>query len=333
MRKRTISTILPQRLAFNMHRVVIYCRTSTHTQEQLSSMTNQVSKLTQMVARNPQWTLYDIYLDFRSGSTIIGRDEFQRMLEDGINEKYDIVFCKSISRFGRNITDTLHAIRELHKHGVHVIFEQESLDSSNADHTLLISIISAIAEEENENRRKNVNWGMEHRLENGTSRLYTRPCYGYTRDTCGELVINEQQADVVKMVYTLYLKGYSILGIIAVLQQKGIPTPKGKEKWSKRAIEVMLANKKYVGDSIIFKRYIDTMTPVASERCTAYIATGSHPKIITREQFDQVQEERKRRSNIVVDETGAHRKSKKYSAKHVLKENEEGHDEPILSQS
>ena len=158
MRKRTISTILPQRLAFNMHRVVIYCRTSTHTQEQLSSMTNQVSKLTQMVARNPQWTLYDIYLDFRSGSTIIGRDEFQRMLEDGINEKYDIVFCKSISRFGRNITDTLHAIRELHKHGVHVIFEQESLDSSNADHTLLISIISAIAEEENENRRKNVNY-------------------------------------------------------------------------------------------------------------------------------------------------------------------------------
>ena len=67
------------------------------------------------------------------------------------------------------------AIQELHKHGVHVIFEQESLDSSNADHTLLISIISAIAEEENENRRKNVNWGMERRLENGTSRLYTRP--------------------------------------------------------------------------------------------------------------------------------------------------------------
>ena len=75
------------------------------------------------------------------------------------------------------------------------------------------------------------------------------------------------------------------------------------------------------------------MTPVASERCTTYIATDSHPKIITREQFDQVQEERKRRSNIVVDETSAHRKSKKYSAKHVLKENEEGHDEPILSQS
>lgn len=99
---------------------------------------------------------------------------------------------------------TLHAIRELHKHGVHVIFEQESLDSSNADHTLLISIISAIAEEENENRRKNVNWGMERRLENGTSRLYTRPCYGYTRDTCGELVINEQQADVVKMC-TLFI--------------------------------------------------------------------------------------------------------------------------------
>ena len=85
MPSRAITKILPQRLAFDLHRVVIYCRTSTHTQEQLNSMTNQVSRLTQLVAENPRWTLCDIYLDFRSGSTITGRTEFMRLLDDAAN--------------------------------------------------------------------------------------------------------------------------------------------------------------------------------------------------------------------------------------------------------
>ena len=105
MPSRAITKILPQRLAFDLHRVVIYCRTSTHTQEQLNSMTNQVSKLTQLVAENPMRTLCDIYLDFRSGSTIAGRTEFMRLLDDAANRKFDIVLCKSISRFGRNVTE------------------------------------------------------------------------------------------------------------------------------------------------------------------------------------------------------------------------------------
>ena len=172
MSQHDITKIFPPRLAFDLHRVVIYCRTSTHTQEQLNSMTNQVSKLTQLVAANPLWTLCDIYLDFRSGSTIAGRTEFMRLLEDASNHKFDIVLCKSISRFGRNVIEALQVINELHRSGVHVIFEQESLDSSNPEHTLLISIMSSIAEAENENRRQNVNWGMQRRLENGTSRLY-----------------------------------------------------------------------------------------------------------------------------------------------------------------
>lgn len=157
MPSRAITKILPQRLAFDLHRVVIYCRTSTHTQEQLNSMTNQVSKLTQLVAENPMWTLCDIYLDFRSGSTIAGRTEFMRLLDDAANRNFDIVLCKSISRFGRNVTEALQMIKLLHQSGVHVIFEQENLDSSDPEHTLLISIMSSVSEAENENRRQNVN--------------------------------------------------------------------------------------------------------------------------------------------------------------------------------
>lgn len=331
--KRDITKIFPRRLAFDLHRVVIYCRTSTHTQEQLNSMTNQVSKLTQLVAANPLWTLCDIYLDFRSGSTIAGRTEFMRLLEDASNHKFDIVLCKSISRFGRNVIEALQVINELHRSGVHVIFEQESLDSSNPEHTLLISIMSSIAEAENENRRQNVNWGMQRRLENGTSRLYSRPCYGYENDSDGELVINEQQAEVVRLVFSMYLSGKSEVGIIASLYEQKIPSPAGKERWSKHTIEVMLDNRKYTGDVVILKKYTDTSATDASESYITYLATASHPAIITSEQFEQVQAERERRSNIVVDETGRHRKNSKYSSKKAMQKGSEPCEESILPQS
>ncbi len=315
MQKRNITKILPQRLAFDLHRVVIYCRTSTHTQEQLNSMTNQVSKLTQLVAENPAWTLCDIYLDFRSGSTIAGRTEFMRLLDDAACGKFDIVLCKSISRFGRNVTEALQTIKELHKAGVHVIFEQENLDSNNPEHTFVISIMSSMAEAENEERRKNVNWGMQRRLENGTSRLYSRACFGYENDAAGELVINEQQAEVVRLIFSLYLSGKSVLGIISALRELKVPSPTGKETWSKRSIEVMLSNKKYTGDVVILKKYADTALATSEGQHISYLATASHPAIISSEVFSQVQMERARRSNVVIDENGSHRKNSKYSSK------------------
>lgn len=330
MAQRDITKILPPRLAFDLSRVVIYCRTSTHTQEQLNSMSNQVSRLTQLVAENPVWTLRDIYLDFRSGSAIAGRTEFMRLLEDAAHQKFDIVLCKSISRFGRNVTEALQTIMELHKYGVHVIFEQENLDSSDPEHTLMISIISSIAEAENENRRKNINWGIQCQLENGTSRLYSRPCYGYKNDDDGELIINEQQAEVVRLVFSLYLSGYSVIGIIAALKERNIPSPSGREKWSKRSIEVMISNKKYTGDVVIFKKYSDTTKGIPAKEHITYFATASHPAIISREQFEQVQAERSRRSNIVIDETGTHRRNSKYSSKKTMLKADDEQDDKIL---
>lgn len=96
MPSRAITKILSQRLAFDLHRVVIYCRTSTHTQEQLNSMTNQVSKLTQLVAENPMWdTVQTFTWIFRSGSTIAGRTEFMRLLDDAANRKFVLFSAKA----------------------------------------------------------------------------------------------------------------------------------------------------------------------------------------------------------------------------------------------
>ena len=134
-------------------------------------------------------------------------------------------------------------------------------------------------------------------------------------DAAGELTINEQQADIVRLIYSMYLSGKSVVGIIASLHDMEIPSPSGKETWSKRSIEVMLNNKKYTGDVVILKKYADAAKPADSDAHITYLATASHPAIITHEQFSEVQAERTRRSNIIVDETGRHRKNSKYSSK------------------
>ena len=174
---------------------------------------------------------------------------------------------------------------------------------------------------------------MQRRLENGTSRLYSRPCYGYENDSDGELVINEQQAEVMRLVFSMYLSGKSVVGIIASLYEQKIPSPTGKERWSKHTIEVMLDNRKYTGDVVILKKYTDTSATDASGSYITYLATASHPEIITSEQFAQVQDERERRSNIVVDETGRHRKNSKYSSKKVKENGGEPCEESVLHQS
>ena len=131
----------------------------------------------------------------------------------------------------------------------------------------------------------------------------------------------------------MYLSGKSVVGIIASLYELKIPSPTGKEKWSKRSIEVMLKNKEYTGDVVILKKYADTTKPVDSVSHITYLATASHPAIITGEQFSEVQAERARRSNIVVDENGSHRKNSKYSSKKAMQAGGESCEEFVFSQS
>ncbi|MGN0181200.1 MAG: recombinase family protein [Candidatus Ornithomonoglobus sp.] len=300
--------------------VGIYCRVSSRIQEQLNSMSAQASFFVQMISERMDWKLVDIYLDFKSGEAAFNRPEFLHMLNDAKNKKLDIILTKSISRFGRNTEDTISALRELKDADVTVIFDEENIDTSTEDSELMISIISAFAEEENRSRRENQNWGIEKRLEDGTSEVYTRSCYGYQKDESGELIINSPEARVVQEIFSMYLSGKSIIGIIDELERRGIKSPKGKDKWSKRTIDTMLSNEKYVGDVLAFKTY-SIYTPnhkrVSNKDGShkKYLCTNSHPAIISKEMFDAVQEEKTRRSNVVTDASGTHRKSTKYSSK------------------
>ena len=287
-------------------RVGIYCRVSTNSVDQLKSLTAQVSALTRLTAATPQWLLVDVYMDIASSKTGSSRREFARMLDDCQNHNLEIIITKSISRFGRDTVETLEALNQLKTLGVRVIFEQESLDTADTDSDLMISIIQAIAQAENESRSENIKWGIKQRAAQGTSKLYNRKCYGYAHDKEGNLIIKDDEATNVTKIFDMYLYGKSVIGIVTELERLGVRSPTGKDKWSKRTIDIMLSNEKYTGSV----RLLDN-----GKHETVYLCENNNPAIISKETFQAVQIEKTKRSNVIKGENGVQRKSKKYSSK------------------
>lgn len=287
-------------------KVALYCRVSTNDMEQLKSLTNQISALTRMVATVEQWRLVDIYIDIASAKSKSSRKDFVRMIDDCKQNKVDIVITKSVSRFGRDTIDTLEALKELRESNVRVIFEQENLDTAETDSTLMISIVESFAQAENESRSQNIRWGIKQRAAKGTSKLYDRKCYGYSYDRNGKLIINLDEAKVVENIFEWYLNGKSILGILKELEKQEIKSPTGKDKWCKRTIDVMLSNEKYIGKA----RLLDSVSGDVE-----YLVEENNPPIISNSIFNEVQEEKKKRSNVIKEKDGTVRKDKKYSSK------------------
>lgn len=297
---------IPPKPVKRKERVGIYCRVSSNSMEQLNSLTAQVSALTRLTASTPNWLLVDTYIDIASGKAKSNRKAFHRLIKDCEAKNIEIVITKNISRFGRDTVEVLEGLNKLRELGVRVIFEQEVLDTANTDSALMISIIESIAQAENESRSENIKWGYKRHAAQGTSKLYNRKCYGYENDEDGLLVIKDNEARNVRLIFDLYLRGLSIIGIKRELEKRGIKTPTGKEKWSKRTIDVMLSNEKYIGVVRLLN---------AGEHQEHYVSENNHPAIISKEQFEAVQVEKKKRSNVVKGEDGNRRKSKKYSSR------------------
>ena len=120
------------------------------------------------------------------------------------------------------------------------------------------------------------------------------------------MIIDEQKAENVKLIFDLYLGGQSVIGIIKELEKREILSPTGKEKWCKRTIDVMLSNEKYTGNVKLLK---------SGKSEVYYLSSDNNPAIISKEVFENVQIEKKRRSNVIKNENGNQRKDKKYSSK------------------
>ena len=307
---KEVIVIHPQRVIKD-YAVGIYARASTNRKAQLDSLAVQISGLTRLAAAHITWFVADIFLDVASAKVGSSRSEFNRMIKEYEKGNLDIILTKSVSRFGRDTKEGLEVIRKIRSCGTRIIFETDKIDTETVDDELLLSVVQACSQAENDWRSENIVWGLRRRAEDGTSGLYSRVCYGYKKDRHGMLIIDEERAQVVRDIFDWYLKGLSIGGIIKRLKSKGIKSPKGKDTWSKRAVESTLTRRKYTGDVAI---------AVPGNADWQYLNTDHHAGIISKETFEAVELEMAARSNVELGENGKlHRKSKKYSSKNINK--------------
>lgn len=250
-RNRTVIRI-PAIVPPNHRDIAIYCRVSTLYEVQEESLRNQKFGLTEVINRNPDWSLVRTYEDRDSGGNTF-RPGFQHMISDAYEHDFDIILVKSISRFSRNTVDLLESVNKLRLLGIVVHFIEDNITSDDLENDFLIAVKSAFAQAESQSISDNIKWSFRHSFERGESKFYRRTCFGYKHDEYGELIRDEDQAAVVLMIYDWYLKGYSIDRIIKELAGINVKSPTGCDKWPKRTIQNMLVNEKYIGNVLLGK--------------------------------------------------------------------------------
>lgn len=282
-------------------KVTYYARVSTNEEDQQLSYEAQNEYYVSKILANPNWTYVQGYADNGiSGTNTAKREQFNKMIEDCKAGKIDIILTKSISRFARNTVDTLTTVRDLQRIGVSVIFEKENIDTSKQDCEMLLTIFGSLAQEESRSMSENIKWGIKAKFESGEIMMCTSRFLGLDRNEHGELVINEEQAKVVRLIAMLYLSGMSCEEIAKELQRRGIKTVTGKDKWCASTIGSILRNEKYAGYAIQGKSYtVDFLTKKRVKNIgqrPKYKALGSVPAILPMNIYMKIQEEMARRS-------------------------------------
>ena len=173
---------------------------------------------------------------------------------------------KFISRFSRNTLDCLKYVRELKELGIGVTFEKENIDSLDAKGEVLLTILSSLAQDESRSISENATWGIRKKFERGEIRVNTTKFVGYDKCENGNLVINEEQAKIVRRIFRDFLQGETPESIARSLKEEGVPGWNGKANWYPTTIQRMLQNEKYMGDALLQKTYtVDFLTKKRSE--------------------------------------------------------------------
>lgn len=300
-------------------RVCAYCRVSTDTEEQLTSYETQVTYYENYIKSKPEYEFAGIFAD--EGITATNtkrRNEFKRMIDAGLAGQFDMIITKSISRFARNTLDCLKYVRLLKDKGIGVYFEKENIDTLDSKGEVLLTILSSLAQDESRNISENSRWGIVRRFQQGKIRVNHKRFLGYDKDENGELIINEEQAKVVRRIYEEFLSGKGIRSIGKGLQKDNILTGAGGRKWHDSTVQKILKNEKYSGDALLQKTITtDFLTHKRVKNkgeVQQYYVEDSHPAIIPKKMFQRVQEEIKRRASLAgYSEKTKSRYSNKYA--------------------
>ena len=306
-------------------RVAAYCRVSTEQEEQQNSYQVQIAYYTDLINRKKEWSLVGIFADEGiSGTQTKKRTEFNRMIRMCKNKKIDLVITKSISRFARNTVDCLEYVRQLKNLGIGVIFEKENINTLTMTSEFMIALYGSFAQAESESISKNVSWGKEKAYREGKVQFQYQNLLGYRKGTDGKPEIVPEEAETIKLIYKLFLDGYSMTNIKKVLESSGILTAKGKKVWNESLISSILKNEKYVGDALLQKTFtVDCITHKIvknhGER-PMYLVTDHHAPIIDRDTYNRVQQELARRSSKRKISSKTTTEQGKYSSKYALSE-------------
>ncbi len=282
-----------------MIKVASYCRVSTDRDDQANSFESQQRYFKEYIDRQPDWELYEVYADEGiTGTSTKKRAAFNRMIADAHLGKFQLILTKEVSRFSRNILDTITYTRELKALGVGVLFMNDGISTLEPDAELRLSIMGSIAQEESRKTSTRVKWGQTRRMEQGV--VFGRSLLGYdVKDGC--LTVNPEGAEIVRLIFYKYgveKKGTTV--IARELREAGYRTHSGNMKWSNTHIVKILKNEKYVGDLVQKK----TITPDYLSHAKKYnhgeeelvIIRDHHEPIIDRELWDTVQRELKKRN-------------------------------------
>lgn len=306
--------------------VAAYCRVSTDQEEQENSYEAQISYYTENIGKNNDWQMAGIFADEGiTGTQAKKRPEFLKMIRLCRQRKIDMVLTKSLSRFARNTVDSLNYIRELKALGIAVIFEKENINTLETDTEMMLTIMSCFAQAESESISKNVSWGIRQSFKNGNVPMQYARLLGYKKGDGGNAEIIPDEAEVVREIYRCYLDGMSMNLIADRLNAKGLTTKGSGSPYRKAVVQRILTNEKYTGDALLQKTYVtDCITKKTRKNngeLPMYLVKNHHEPIISRSDFNRVQEEMARRS---AKRTIADKLTKtgqgKYSAKYALSE-------------
>lgn len=282
-------------------KVAGYARVSTDSEEQATSYEAQVAYYKSYIKGRDDWEYVDIYTDEGiSATNTRKRDGFNRMIKDALEGKIDLIITKSVSRFARNTVDSLSTVRQLKEKGIEIYFEKENIWTLDSKGELLITIMSSLAQEESRSISENVKWGQRKRFADGKVSFAYDRVLGFDKDKeTGKIVIVEEQAKIVRLIYKLFIDGHNPNSIAKELTRRGYKTPSGKDKWCFTTVKSILTNEKYKGDALLQKSFtVDFLQKKMKKNegeVPQYYIEGNHEAIISPDIFDWVQVEIKNR--------------------------------------
>ena len=270
-------------------KVAAYVRVSTENDEQTSSYELQVNDFTERIKANPNWEFAGIYSDEGiSGTELSHRKGMLQLIEDARAGKIDHILAKSIARFARNVVDCLSIIDELKKLKVGVHFDENNLYTLDTTGALVLTILATVAEEESRSKSFIMNWSIERRFSKGI--FLTPKLLGYDLDAEGELVVNPEEAETVKVIYDLYLNGWSSKEIAELLTDFGRKTKLGNDVWNPTSIDGVIENERHCGDIRARKTYTPDFKTHKSEKNRQnrkqYIQRNHHEAIVSRDVYN-----------------------------------------------